>query len=206
MTRLILVRHGRSEANLTQTFAGHTDAALSKLGQRQAEAVADRLAATEQINAVYASDLSRAVETARPTAARFGLPVLTDEGLREIFAGVWENMTFDDILEQYHADRVQWLEDLGNACCTGGESVKEVYARVKHALFRIAEENDGKTVMIASHWTPIYCAFCMATGTPIEEIRTLPMPLNCAISLFTYENNSLAPIYLNDDAHLTDIS
>lgn len=206
MTRLILVRHGRSEANLKNTFAGYTDAALSDLGKRQAEAVADHLAATEHIDAVYASDLSRAVDTALPTAKRFGLTVKTDKDLREIFAGVWENMTFEDILEQYHADRVRWIEDLGNSYCTGGETVKEVAARVERALVRIAKENDGRTVMIAAHWTPIYCAFCLATNTPLEKIRTLPSPLNCAVSLFTYENDKFAPVYINDDAHLSDIS
>lgn len=206
MTRLILVRHGRSEANLKQVFAGYTDAALSDLGKRQAEAVADRLAATEHIDAIYASDLSRAVDTALPTAKRFGLTVKTDKDLREIFAGVWENMTFEDILAQYHADRVRWLEDLGNSYCTGGETVKEVAARVQRALVRIAKENDGKTVMIATHWTPLYCAFSIATGTPIEKIRSLPQPINCAITLINYENDKFAPVYINDDAHLSDIS
>ncbi len=206
MTRLILVRHGRSEANLTHTFAGLTDAALSELGKKQAQALADRLAATEHIDAIYASDLSRAVDTALPTAKRFGLTVKTDKDLREIFAGVWENMTFEDILAQYHADRVRWLEDLGNSYCTSGESVKEVAARVERALVRIAKENDGKTVMIATHWTPLYCIFSIATGTPLEKIRSLPQPTNCAITLLNYENDSFVPVYLNDDAHLTDIS
>lgn len=206
MTRLILTRHGRSEANLTHVFAGHTDAALSPLGKEQAELLARRLFETEQIDVVYASDLSRTVKTARPTAERFGLPIKTDPALREIFAGEWENLTFDEIMAKYRDDRVRWIDDLAHARCTGGETVREVAARMEQALRRIAEENEGKTVLISTHWTPLYCVFSLATGTPLEKIRALPQPTNCGITIIHYENGKFTPVVINDDAHIPSYS
>lgn len=206
MTRLILTRHGRSEANLTHVFAGHTDAALSPLGKEQAELLARRLYETEKIDVIYASDLSRTVETARPTAERFGLPVQTDPELREIFAGVWEDLSFDEIMAKYRDDRVLWNDDLANARCTEGETVREVAVRMEQALRRIAEENEGKTVLISTHWTPLYCAFSLVTGTPLERIRTLPQPTNCAVTIVHYENGKFAPVVINDDAHIKSYS
>ena len=206
MTRLILTRHGRSEANLTHVFAGHTDAPLSPLGKEQAELLARRLYETEKIDVIYASDLSRTVETARPTAERFGLPIKTDPALREIFAGAWENLTFDELMQKYRVDRERWTLDLPNARCTGGESVREVAVRMECALRRIAEENEGKTVLISTHWTPLYCAFSFATGTPLEKIRTLPQPTNCSITIIHYENGKFTPVVINDDAHIPSYS
>ena len=103
MTRLILIRHGQSEANKGIWWAGHTDAPLSEVGREQAAAAARYLRANEQIDVAYSSDLSRAMETARPTAEAFGLSVIPDKGLREIFSGKWEGITFAEINEKYGA-------------------------------------------------------------------------------------------------------
>ena len=113
MTRLIIVRHGQSEANLAHLFAAHTDAKLTEIGRAQAEALAEQLSKTEKIDAVYASDLSRATDTVAPTAARFGLTVIPDEKLREIRAGDWENLPFGELRVNpaYSEDYRMWAED-----------------------------------------------------------------------------------------------
>lgn len=205
MTRLILVRHGQSEANKEIYFAGHTDAPLTELGHKQAQAAAAYLKAHEHIDAVYASSLCRAMETARPTANAFGLSVIPEPGVREIFAGAWEGLPFSVLEKTYATDRGLWYTDLANARCTGGETVAEVYERVTSAVTRIAEENDGKTVLIASHWTPILCMICRALERPLAEIGQCPEPVNASIQIIRFEQGRFCPERLNITDHLEGI-
>lgn len=205
MTRLILIRHGQSEANLNIWWAGHTDAPLTELGHAQAAAAAHYLREHEQIDAVYASDLRRAMDTARPTAEAFGLSITPERGLREIFGGAWEELPFSVINEKYAADRSLWYTDLGNALCTDGETVAALYRRVVDTVTRIAEENDGKTVLIAAHWTPILAMICHALGRDPSEIGDCPEPYNASIQIISYEHNRFKPVRLNITEHLGDM-
>ena len=99
MTRLILIRHGFSMANAEDRFAGYSDFPLSDIGHEQARLAAEYLFANEKIDKIYASDLLRAYHTAPPTAEKFGLPVIKEPRLREIYAGRWEGMKFEEILQ-----------------------------------------------------------------------------------------------------------
>ena len=100
MTKMIFVRHGQSEANLAEIFAGHTDIPLTDLGKRQAENTAQFLK-DYPIDVIYSSDLLRAMQTAEPTARMHGMEILPDERLREIYAGEWEGVTFAALMEKY---------------------------------------------------------------------------------------------------------
>ena len=83
MTRLIVIRHGFSQNNAVRRFTGQADVPLSDIGREQALCVADYLTKNEQIDAIYASDLSRAVDTVAPTAGRLGLSVIPEPALWE---------------------------------------------------------------------------------------------------------------------------
>ena len=206
MTRLILLRHGQSEANLAHWFAGHTDAFLTELGHRQAAAAADYLLAHEHIDAIYASDLTRAMDTARPTAAAFSLPITPERGLREIFAGEWEGVPFSRLDTDYHDDRAKWYDDLSHALCTGGETVAEVFTRVGETAVRIAEANEGKTVLLASHWTPVLSLVCRAMHHPLAQIMECPEPRNASLQIIRYEKGIFCPEALNITTHLEGLS
>ena len=136
-TTLLIVRHGQSQGNLSETFLGYTDLGLTELGERQAAALAVRLR-TVHLDAVYSSDLCRAMNTVLPAAREHGLAVIPDRRLREIFAGEWEGVTFDEIARRFPADRALWKTNIGLSRPTGGESVTELTARVKEALDEIA--------------------------------------------------------------------
>ena len=151
MTRLILVRHGQSEANLQQFSAGQTDIPLTELGRKQAEKTADYLIAHWQIDRIYSSDLSRAIDTAQPTAKGLGLSIRTDRRLREIDTGDWAGLPFS-VRDARYPELVRLSrEDFSHMCYPGGESVIETYRRMVDCITEIAKENDGKSVMIASH-------------------------------------------------------
>src|SRR4029078_6301282 len=92
MATLLLVRHGETDWNAPGRLQGHTDRPLNDYGRRQARELADRLG-DDGIAAIYASDLSRAKETAEIVGARLGLPVVIDADLRERNWGSWEGLT-----------------------------------------------------------------------------------------------------------------
>ena len=155
MTQLLIIRHGQSCANLDGVFVGHVNSPLSDLGKDQAEATANYIVSNYHVDAVYASDLERAFYTGNAVAQKLGLPITADDQLREIFAGDWEGVKFDDLSANYGEPYQLWLRDIGMAQCPNGESVAQLQNRFVGALRRIAQEHDGETVVIASHATPI---------------------------------------------------
>jgi broad specificity phosphatase PhoE len=197
-----MIRHGFSTANATHRFAGHSDFPLSDIGHKQAELAAEYLFANEKIDKIYASDLARAYQTAVPTAEKFGLPVIPERRLREIYAGRWEGMLFDDIFNVYHEDFFVWRNDFARARCTEGESVTELYSRVVSAVIDLAAKNDGKCILLASHATPLRAVECFAAGKSADYMGQFNFPTNASIQYYTYENGHLVADKLNVVDHL----
>src|SRR3989454_11493533 len=106
-THVLLIRHGQSEGNAEGRFGGHTDTPLSARGRQQAEATA-RALASEKFDAIYSSDLHRAIETASPLVKLTGVTLNTTEALRERSVGVMEGLTFEEAAEQ-HPEQYQAL-------------------------------------------------------------------------------------------------
>jgi broad specificity phosphatase PhoE len=200
-----MIRHGFSEANNQKLFAGHSDFPLTEIGKMQAERCAEALK-DEKIDAVYASDLSRAFETALPIARAHNLEVIPHKGLREIFAGKWEGHSFTWLDENYPDEygRV-WKTDIGKTKPDGGESVAELYSRVLATLRNIAADNEGKTVCIATHATPIRSVCTAAAGGKAEDMSKITWTPNASISLFEYENGSIKAVYTGRVDHLDGI-
>ena len=105
MTPLILVRHGQSEANNMQIFAGNFDADLTELGEKQAKCSAKYIKDNFSVSKVYASDLKRAYKTGKYISDYLGVEIETNVNLREISAGEWERQKFDFIISTYADDR-----------------------------------------------------------------------------------------------------
>lgn len=217
MTRIILVRHGFSEANVQHVFAGISDTPLCDIGHHQASAVAAYLCANEKIDKIYTSDLQRVIDTVSPTAKALGLTPIKDAGLREINGGLWEGMPFDDIALGYERDFHTWKHDTANARPTGGESVREVYERIVPHIKRLASENEGKTILLGSHWTTIRALLAyVLTGTH-ESIgmaeqapshgndASAPTVKNASLHILTYEAGTLTPVKLDITEHLSNL-
>ena len=192
MTRLILVRHGQSEANLTRRFAGHYNCDLAENGKLQAKKVCEYLTANYNIDKIYSSDLLRAYNTAKPTAEKLGIAIEKTEIMREISAGKWEGLEFDEILNNFSLDFNVWLNDIGNAVCTEGESVKALYKRVCDEIIRICNENKDKTVMITTHATPIRAFQTYVQNDDVLAMRDINWVPNCSTTVCTYENGKFA--------------
>ena len=202
MTTLILVRHGESAANGKGCFAGQLDIPLSERGREQAVRTADYIAKTYSVDKIYSSDLSRAYDTAKPIAKAFGLEIIKDKNLREICSGDWQGLSFDELQEKYADSYGVWLKDIGNAVCPNGETVKILSKRVFQAIERIAVENEGKTIVITTHATPIRTICCKMKGLPVEELKNVPWVSNASVSVVTVEKNDWKLPQVSIDEHL----
>ena len=191
MTTLCFVRHGESRANVEKVFTGQTDVPLSGRGMRQAEELKERLLSLRP-DAFFSSDLLRAVQTVTPAAEALGLAVRPEKGLREIDGGLWEGKPFGTIARAYPEDYARWTENIGLARCTGGESLEEVQARGLAAVLRIAQENDGKTVVLATHAAMIRALTCAFRGLPLSEMQRIPFVPNASLSTVRFEKGAFA--------------
>ena len=202
MTTILLIRHGESEANLASVFAGNFNVDLTEIGLAQAQKTAEYVAQNYKVDAVYASDLLRAYKTGKAVADLLSLPVYADARLREISAGKWEGETFDALPKKYPADFSLWLTDIGNSRPTDGESVKQLGQRILSAVTDIAEKNDGKTLVIATHATPIRALQCMIGGYSFDEMQNIPWVSNCSVTELLYDNGSRSFAKVGYDEHL----
>ena len=205
MTTIIMVRHGQSVANLEERFAGYSDFDLTDLGRRQAELAAEYLYNSGQkVDAIYASDLLRAHNTALPFAKKYGLPINDTTALREIYAGEWEGLKFTEIMERFTEDRLVWKDDFANSRCTGGESTRELFRRIVKTVKELAEANPGKTVLLATHATPVRAIDCLSRGWGEEMMGELKFVKNSAISIFEYADGVITPVRVGITEHLDE--
>lgn len=186
-------------------FTGHTDVELTELGQRQVERSAEYILENYRIDKIYSSDLIRAVNTAKCVADKTGLEIIKTERLRELYAGHWDGAPFDEINNNYADDWNIWREDIGNSRCSGGESIKELGERILSVLTDIAEQNDGKTVLISTHATPIRVTQCLIKGLPLVEMKNIPWGANASITVLEYDNGRWTIIKESYDEHLAEI-
>jgi broad specificity phosphatase PhoE len=146
MTTLYLIRHGETEWNHIGRWQGQADVPLSDEGRAQARLLAQRLLREDvQFDQIYASDLSRAYETAQIVARALGMPIRTDRELREIDIGSWSGLTRPEITARFPGafETVFYAPD--------GETRDQFAARTNGALLRIAETHPGQRLAIVSH-------------------------------------------------------
>ena len=204
-TTLLLIRHGQSIANAEHRFAGHADFPLSELGIRQAQACAEALSDTP-IDAIYASDLSRAYETANAHAKRRGLVPIKNEGLREMFCGAFEGVPVPEIAEKYpELFPDKWENDYMNFVFPDGESVRASGERFGRTLAEIARVEGEKTVLIGTHAGVIRAFYAEIAGISDEECsKNLPFPTNASVTTVTYDGESFAPVSYSVNDYLDD--
>ncbi len=206
ITKIIMIRHGQSQANAQSRFAGHSDFDLTDMGKQQAQRAAEYLKKQEKLHVIYSSDLLRAHNTAAPFAEVCGLPINDTEELREIYAGLWEGLLSTEIAQMYPEDMNTWQNDFSNARCTGGESVSELYSRIVASVCKIAARHPDQTVLMATHATPVRAIECYSHGLGAEHMGEIPFVRNSSLNIFEYHHSSrnITPIRTNIIDHLTD--
>lgn len=186
-TTLVLTRHGVTTANLKGAFAGWTDVDLSEDGKLQAQHLATKLDRFK-FDKIYSSDLTRAVETAKPTALSQGISITTDKDLREMFFGEWENKVEEQIELEFPNQVNLWLTDTAKCYIENGETLNEFIQRVTNAVKRIAFENQNKTILIVTHGGVLRAIRGSLFGEPKWDLKYHPQ--NTALTVVEVEGQA----------------
>jgi broad specificity phosphatase PhoE len=154
-------------------FFGHTDVPLSPAGLLQVAALARALGA-EAIEAVYASDLARARESAAPLAVARGVDVAALASLREAAMGRWEGLTFAEIQAREPELSARWLADPVDVAFPGGESLRDLRARIAPALRELVARHAGRRIAVVAHGGTNRVILGEALGLPLAAALRLP--------------------------------
>ena len=200
MPRLLLVRHGNTKLNSAERFWGQTDVELSVIGTKQAKQLRDRLAA-QKLDAIYASNLTRASTTAEIIASRHHLGVITCAELREIDFGLTEGLTYDEISQLYPDFARQLRNWSARPRFPGGESLDELNERVSKFLPRLEQHAAEETILIVAHAGVLRLLICNLLGLERQHWRQIRLDLASLSILETYPQGAILSL-LNDVSHL----
>ncbi len=165
--RIWLVRHGQTAWNEQGRFCGHTDIPLSPFGLRQAHKLASQLQ-HKPITAIYSSDLSRARETAEIIAKKRLINIFFSPAWREIYFGMWEGLTYDEIATSSH-EQLGFFTDPEHAAPPQGETLTEVLQRVIPALHEIMQREQHGEIVLVSHGGVLRGLLCSLLGMPLRN-------------------------------------
>lgn len=201
--RLIIVRHGETTANALSIIQGHTDVPLNERGVQQAARLAEALK-DEKFDAVYSSDLSRAMTTARaivPEGEIIALPAL-----REWHLGVWQGKDLDRIQKDYPEIYAGFCRGEADLRIPGGETQRELWKRIKDFLdFLLKNHPDGGKILLVTHGGVIRSLFPIFMGEN-NVYPKAPKVGNCSISRFLREGDSWQLISWNEEGHLKGLN
>ena len=206
MTNLLFIRHGLSVTNNSGTFTGHLDAPLHERGHAQAQDLMRYLTTQTQfkIDKIYSSPSSRAYHTVLPTANALGLEITTSDLLKEINVGCWSGRTLNEIQKEYPEAFRLFRENVGLARYGDGESTAEAQARILKTAEQIAKENDGKTVLIATHGGVLRALYCAWNAIPLMQLKKVEIVANASLSIAKFEKGKGSFESYGFDDYLSD--
>lgn len=203
-TRLVLVRHGQTAANVARLLSGSTDLPLDATGARQAQLVALRIASEIDAHALVSSPLARARATAAAIANLTGLQIQESPELREVSFGDFEGLSVAQVEADHPHVAVQMLDPHSTTLrWPNGDHMHEFYQRTQRAFAAIAQEHSGKTAIVVAHGAVIGGYLRYVTGQPINAWRTFNLR-NCSLSLVDVIDGMPHLVIANDCHHLDD--
>ncbi|MEU8511531.1 bifunctional RNase H/acid phosphatase [Kitasatospora sp. NPDC048722] len=203
-TTFVLLRHGETALTPEKRFSGSggSDPELSEKGRWQAERAAEALAARGSVQAVVASPMQRTRQTAETVAARLGLEVRYEDGLREVDFGAWEGLTFAEVRERYPDDLTAWLGSAKAKPTGSTESFTTLTHRAAVARDKIIARHPGRTVLVVSHVSPIKTLVRLALGAPPDSLYRMELSAASLCAVQYYADGNASVRLLNDTSHL----
>jgi probable phosphoglycerate mutase len=196
-----MVRHGATVLTAEDRFAGATNVELSDEGRGQARRLAERLG-SEKIAAVYASPMSRTMETASILAAPHGLKVQPRDGFREISHGHWEEMTRHEVEQRFPQEAIEWEKDPYTFAPESGESGLAVIARALPALIELVRSHPSETLLVVSHKGTIRLLLSSLLGFDPRRYRDNLDQNPAALNIVDFRSPTMARLTLfNDTSH-----
>ena len=199
-TRILAIRHGETAWNKDTRIQGHLDIALNDTGLWQAQCAADALR-DETIAAVYASDLTRARQTAEAIAAVQSQAVVTHPGLRERSFGEFEGKTWAELEAGWPDAALAWRKRVPEFAPAGGENLLQLYERVVGTLSLLAERHIGEQIVVVAHGGVMDVLYRAATKVDLQAPRTWQLS-NAAINRLLWTPEGLSLVGWGDTSHL----
>lgn len=200
VTRITAIRHGETAWNVDTRIQGQLDISLNAQGRWQAEQASKALA-SEHVDAIISSDLSRAYETALALAKPHGHAVQTDHGLREREFGNFQGKTFAEIEAQMPQEAMLWRKRVPDFSPGGGESLLIFRERVAQCLRRLAAQYAGQHLIVVSHGGVMDILYREATGLDLQAPRSWQLG-NASINRVLWNGEHFSLIGWSDTSHL----
>jgi probable phosphomutase (TIGR03848 family) len=194
MTLVLFVRHGTTATTGTSLPGRAKGLHLADTGRAQAEAVAARIAELKQVDAIYASPLERARETAAPIGKARGLKVGVDRGLLECDFGDWTGRALKDLMKLPEWRTVQRYPS--GFRFPNGESFPEMQTRICSAVSGLVERHPGGVVVAVSHADPIKAAVAAALGTHLDLFQRIVIS-TCSVTAIAYGSGGPVVLTVN---------
>jgi probable phosphoglycerate mutase len=200
-TEFIVIRHGETAWNAQSRIQGHLDSPLNEEGLAQALLVSERLA-RESFSTLYSSDLGRALQTAQPIADRTAHDVVREPRLRERHLGVFQGLTGTQCEHDYPQDYVRFKARDVDHVVPGGESVRQLFARVSAIFSELARRHADERVVVVTHGGVLDALNRFAAGIALNRPRDFPL-YNASLNFILCEDERWSVTHWGDISHLT---
>ncbi|SNB46989.1 alpha-ribazole phosphatase [Geobacter sp. DSM 9736] len=195
-TRLYLIRHGEVEGAGTPRYNGHADVCLSERGVAMYHDLKPRFAGS-RVAACYSSDLTRCRVGADILGAHLGCIPTAERDLRELNIGVWEGMTWGDIIERYPKEWQARLNDIVNYRVPQGENLLDLQARSLPVVERIVRQHRGEEVLVVGHGGLNRVILLNAIGAPLTSFFNIEQTYCCLNIIDYYADGKTVVTLLN---------
>jgi 2,3-bisphosphoglycerate-dependent phosphoglycerate mutase len=157
----------------------------------------------EEIDAIVASDLVRARDTAQAVADRQGMTLATDAGLRERSFGIFEGYTYAEVERLWPEESARWRRREPDFGAEGGETLQTFYDRSVATAIRLAEAHPGRTLLLVTHGGVLDCLYRAASRIELNAPRTWELA-NTGVNRLLYTPQGFTLIGWADVQHLLD--
>ena len=201
-TRILAIRHGETAWNVDTRLQGHLDIPLNDVGLRQAQHLAQSLLGRDAIDAIYASDLSRAHTTALAIAKAVGQTVVQHPGLRERHFGAFQGRTFAEIEVELPEHAWHWRKRTPDwTPPDGGESLVTLHQRIVSTVDELAARHPGQQIVMVAHGGVLDILYRAATRLDLQAPRTWDLT-NTAVNRLLWTAQGLSLVGWGDTSHL----
>jgi len=203
MTRIVVVRHGRTEWNRVERLRGRADIALDNVGIKQAEAAARRIKEWT-ISTIYSSPLRRALTTAEIIAATLGLKVQEMSDIIDIDYGEWQGLLNEEVIARDGRLYTRWIENPDGVKFPGGEEFNEVRQRVSKAVNDLIQRHPKESIVLVSH--KVICQILVLSLLGLDSSHFWQITQDvCAMNLFEVRGGIPSALFINDTCHLNGL-
>ena len=203
MIQLTILRHGETDWNAIGRIQGQQQVPLNQRGMAQAQAAAEYLR-NEQFDAIYSSDLIRALHSARPFSKIFGLPIIEEPALREWNLGILEGLLCTDAATLHPQANQIYRGRQPDALIPQAETIRQRYNRAIQCIEQIASQHSNQHLLIVTHGGILDDWYRHVNEIPLETERNWPLN-NAGISRFTRQAEKWQTTHWSEIQHLESI-